>query len=152
MMDFNLVVLTGRLVADPGVKYSVAGLPIGSFGVAVNGMKPKGGGDAPVSFFNVTVFGKPAEWLIGAFHKGSKITLKGRLTQDRWDDKDTGAKRSMVKIIADQIDWPPKPKGQDVAGEESQEYPAETAQAHPAEESQGDEKYLSELDDDEISF
>ena len=146
-MDINLVVVSGRLTADPEIKYSQTGLAIGSFSVAINGMKPKNSDKAPVSFIQVTVFGQPAEWLQNAFHKGSKIVVKGRLDQQRWQDRDTGVNRSTVKIIADQIDWPPKPQGQEAAGEEPQ--------AHPEDEPQADPEFgkpMSELSDDEIPF
>jgi len=96
----NKVLITGNLTRDPEVRYSADGTPICSFSLASN----NGWGDnKTVSFFDVVVFKKQAEFVAQYVVKGSSVLVDGRLQQNRWEDKDTGAKRSKVEIIANSV-------------------------------------------------
>ena len=150
-MDTNLVVLTGRMTRPLELKYSQSGMAVGSFGLAVQGYKKDAPRDEqPVHFFDVTVFGKTAEIVAEHAGKGYRLMVLGSLSQDRWEDKNTGVQRSRVKVLARQVElWFGKKAttGQEAAGEEPQ--------AHPEEEPQADPEFgkpLSELDDDQIPF
>jgi single-strand DNA-binding protein len=100
-MNINLTILGGNLTADPEMKYTSANLAICNFSIANNRKwkdKNTGQQQEEVSFFRCAAFGRTAETISQYFRKGSAIVIEGRLKQDRWQDRDTGANRSEVKI------------------------------------------------------
>ncbi len=132
MTDINQVVLVGRVTADvTEVRYSQNGTAIANLSIACNESVKDAGGNFTdkASFFNITCFGKLAERIKG-LSKGSKITIVGRLTQDRWE-KD-GQKRDRVYIKAECIDFPKVEKTENARSPEpsttsasSEEFPDE---------------------------
>ena len=105
MASYNLCVLMGNLASDPQVKYLTNGTAVCDFSIAVNEKyKNKEGQNVEnVNFFEVTFFGKVAEVCGEYLAKGKMIQVSGKLKQDSWDDKDTGQKRSKVKVIGESM-------------------------------------------------
>jgi single-strand DNA-binding protein len=64
-----------------------------------------------VTFLDVDAWGKTAETIAQWFRKGSPILITGRLKQETWDDKQTGQKRSKVKIVLDRFEFCGETKG-----------------------------------------
>ena len=124
MTGFSKVILIGNLTRDPEVRYMPNGNPVATFGVAVN-RKSKQGGETKeeVSFFDVVVFGKSAEHCGQYLNKGHGILVDGRLQQRRWDDKETGQKRSKIEIVAQNVQFLPKGSGQAARTGDSQAEP-----------------------------
>ncbi|MBI4569574.1 MAG: single-stranded DNA-binding protein [Planctomycetes bacterium] len=105
MASFNRVILMGNFTKDPELSYTAGGLPIGKFSIAVN-ERVRDQNDAwqdRANFFDVTAFGKTAETINEHFRKGRPILIEGRLNQDRWEDRETGQKRSKVQVIVDRF-------------------------------------------------
>jgi len=103
MNDINQVVLTGRLTADPEMRYTPAGKAIASFNLA-NGRKYKNQAGEFVedtSFIGCTAFGQSAEFIGQYIRKGQAIMVQGRLKQDTWEDKQTGKKQSKTKVMVE---------------------------------------------------
>ncbi len=106
-MSINRVCITGNLTREPEMRETAGGMAILKMGVAVNDRRKNAAGeweDAP-NFFDVIMFGKRAESVSRFLNKGSKIAVEGKLRWSQWDDKDTGAKRSKVEIVADDIEF-----------------------------------------------
>ncbi|MFN9718008.1 MAG: single-stranded DNA-binding protein [Planctomycetota bacterium] len=104
MASFNKVILMGNLTRDPEVRYTTGGSAVCDISLAVsynwtdrrtNERKEE------VSFIEVTLWGRTAEIAGEYLAKGRPVLIEGRLQQDRWDDKETGQKRSKLKVIAD---------------------------------------------------
>jgi single-strand DNA-binding protein len=56
-----------------------------------------------VTFIDVTLWGRTAE-IVGEYcKKGRPLFVEGRLQLDQWDDKQTGQKRSKLKVVGDNI-------------------------------------------------
>jgi single-strand DNA-binding protein len=53
----------------------------------------------------VTAFGRTAEIVQKHLRKGSPIYVEGRLKLDQWDDRQTGAKRSKLKVVAESMQF-----------------------------------------------
>jgi single stranded DNA-binding protein len=70
------------------------------------------------SFFDVTVWGKPAEDLKSEIVKGSPVRVSGRLQQDRWQDQN-GNNKSKIFIVADSVKVYPKEQKQNNSGNTS---------------------------------
>jgi single-strand DNA-binding protein len=100
----NTVCLTGRLGGDPETRYTDSGSTVTSFRFAVNGF----GRDAAAIWIDVECWEKTAEVVMNYARKGHKLAITGRLKADEWTDKTTGQKRSKLKVVASQVDLPPK--------------------------------------------
>ena len=83
----NLVLLVGRLVADPELRYTPQGTPLSTFAVAVNrsSRKPDGGWkDDLDGFFDCELWGGAAVTFAEDFEKGSVVQLTGSLRQKKF--------------------------------------------------------------------
>ena len=141
-MSINRVCITGNLTRDPEMRETAGGMAILKMGVAVNDRRKNAAGeweDAP-NFFDVIMFGKRAESVSRFLNKGSKIAVEGKLRWSQWDDKDTGAKRSKVEIVADDIEFMSS-RGEG-GGSGSYNAPAAAPSAAPA----------PSIDDEDIPF
>jgi single-strand DNA-binding protein len=97
-----LLAFTGRLTRDPQTKYAPNGTAICEFGLAVG---RKYGGTESVCFLDCVGFGKLAE-IIGEYGtKGKLASLRGRLQMDSWEDKQTGQKRTKLKVVAEEFNF-----------------------------------------------
>lgn len=105
MPSYNRTILAGHLTRDPETRHTQSGSAITTFGLAVNeAYKAKDGSKKEeVSFIDCVSFGATAETVGKHLTKGRAVLVEGRLKQDRWDDKESGQKRSAVRVIADRI-------------------------------------------------
>lgn len=111
--NINTVVIAGRTTKDPEIKVTPSGTAVLSLSLAVNDTKKNAQGEWEdvVDFFDCKVFGKRAESLAQYIPKGSKLTINGRLHQDRWQAQDS-TNRSRVSIIVQDIELPPRSQPQ----------------------------------------
>lgn len=56
-----------------------------------------------VEWHNITAWNRLAEICQQYLHKGSKVFIEGHLKTESWEDKQTGTKKYMTKIIADNM-------------------------------------------------
>lgn len=106
MASFNKVILMGNLTRDPEVRYTTGGSAVCDISLAVSYNwtdKRTNERKEEVSFIDVTLWGRTAEIAGEYLAKGRPVLIEGRLQQDRWDDKETGQKRSKLKVIADEM-------------------------------------------------
>lgn len=102
MADLNHVTLIGRLTRDAELKYTPGGLAISSFSIAVNRRRKNGDQWVDeVSYFDINLYGKPAESLKQYLTKGKQVAVDGELRQDRWE-KD-GQNHSKIYIAANNV-------------------------------------------------
>lgn len=104
-MNYNRVIIAGRLTGDPEIRYTPKGNPVASGSIAVN-RKWKNDAGQPqeeVSFFNYAAFGRTAEVMKEYCRKGSELLFEGRLKQERWEDRNDGSNRQAVKIIVEAV-------------------------------------------------
>lgn len=101
-MDINKVVIIGRLTSDPELKQTQSGTSVASFSVANNRSYTKDGEKKDnVSFVNCVAWGKTGEIIAKYCKKGKQVAIEGRLQTDSWDDKETGKKRSAMKVVVE---------------------------------------------------
>jgi single-strand DNA-binding protein len=107
MASFNQVTLVGNLTRDPELRYTPGGTAVCDLSLAVNEKwKGKDGQmNEEVSFIDCTCWGKTAEVAAKYLSKGRSCLVSGRLKQDRWDDKTTGAKRSKIHVVVNVIQF-----------------------------------------------
>lgn len=99
-LNFNKVIIGGRLCADVELKTTDSGISVTSFNVAVN-RRGKSGDEAKADFISVTAWRNTAEFISKYFHKGSSIVIVGSLQVRNWTDKE-GNKRYATEVIAEE--------------------------------------------------
>jgi single-strand DNA-binding protein len=104
MANLNKVMLIGTITRDPEIKYTPKGTAIAAFGIAINHTYTTNGEKREdVTFVDLEAYGRVAE-VIGEYcKKGKQLFIEGRLKLDTWDDKQSGQKRSKMKVVADNI-------------------------------------------------
>lgn len=101
----NKVQLTGRLTAEPEIRYS-NGNPatcIARFRLAVD-RRFKREGDSETDFIGIVAFGKLGEHVERYYHKGMKVGVTGRIRTGSYDHKD-GYKVYTTDIIAEDLEF-----------------------------------------------
>ena len=99
----NNVTLMGRLTADPVIRYTrTSNIPVANFSVAVDRRIIKDR-DKATDFFNIVAWQGTADFVAKYFTKGQPICIEGRLQQRTWQDEATGANRSVVEVIAENV-------------------------------------------------
>ena len=94
----NLIVLHGRLTADPELKQTQSGVPLCNFSIAVD-RSYKNGEDKITDFFNCTAWRGLGEMIAKHFKKGKEIVLSGEMQSRRWQDNDGNNRISWVVSV-----------------------------------------------------
>ena len=106
MSDLNRVSLSGRLVADPELKYLPSGTAVTNLRLASNRTYTSNGERRDEALFvDVEVYGKPAEAVTQHKAKGAFLIVNGRLRQNTWERD--GQRHSRLLIVADQVSFGP---------------------------------------------
>ena len=95
---FNIVVLTGRLTADPELKTTQNNIPVTSFSIAVN-RRYRAGEENQTDFINIVAWRQTAEFICKYFNKGSLIGIEGSIQTRRYTDKN-GNNRTAFEVVA----------------------------------------------------
>ena len=108
-MNYNKVILVGRLTRDPENKVLPSGQSLTSFSMATdrfftdkNGQKQQ-----QTEFHNIVLFGKLADIAVQYMNKGSLVLIEGRLQTRSWQDQN-GVKKYRTEIIAERLQLGPK--------------------------------------------
>jgi single-strand DNA-binding protein len=102
VVNFNRVILAGNMTRDPELRFTNDGIPVCSFGIAVNRVRSR---SEEVDFFNISAWRELGETIANYKKKGDPILVEGRL-QD-------GSKRSAVDVVADRVEFLGRPGDSD---------------------------------------
>lgn len=100
---FNLVVLTGRLTADPELKTTPNGISVTSFSIAVD-RRYRSGEERQTDFINIVAWRQSAEFITKYFKKGSLIGIEGTIQTRRYQDKN-GNNRTAFEVVANNVQF-----------------------------------------------
>ena len=105
--NINRVILTGNLTRDPELRNLPSGTAVCSLRLAVNTRRKDQSGEwvDKANFFDITVWGAQGENCAQYLAKGRPVAIDGRLEYREWDDRETGAKRNAVQIVADSVQF-----------------------------------------------
>lgn len=95
----NVVILTGRLTADPELRYTQQGTPCISFNLAVE----RASKDDSADFPTIVAWRETAEFINQYMHKGSRIVVRGEVRTRTYDDN--GKNRKVTEIQADRVEF-----------------------------------------------
>ena len=104
MPSFNRVVLMGNLTRDPQVRYTTGGTAVTDVSLAINRYRTDKTTNQRIeqtTFVEVTLWGRTAEVAGEYLEKGRPVMIEGRLQQNQWEDKQTGQKRSRLKVVGE---------------------------------------------------
>jgi len=105
MASFNKVILLGNLTRDPEVRYTPKGSAVCDLGIAVNRVYTPDGGERreEVTYVDVVLWARLAEIAGEYLKKGRPVFIEGRLQMDTWDDKQTGQKRTKLRVVGESM-------------------------------------------------
>jgi single-strand DNA-binding protein len=105
MANLNRVLLIGNLTRDPEVRYTPKGTAVAEIGLAVNRIYSGEDGEKKeeTTFVEVTLWARQAEIAGQYLKKGRPVFIEGRLQLDTWDDKQTGQKRSRLRVVSESL-------------------------------------------------
>ncbi len=100
----NKIILLGRLVADPELRYTATGKAVAQFTLAVDRPFANQEGKKEADFIPVILWGKTAEAAANYSFKGQRLLVEGRLQIRSYEAKD-GSKRWATEVIGNSIEF-----------------------------------------------
>ena len=149
----NVVAIMGRLVADPELKITPAGISVCTFRIACDRNFVQQGQQRQADFIDVVAWRHNADFLCKYFAKGSMVAVQGRLQTWQYQDRN-GSNRTAVEVVADSLSFAgstkqPGGQAEDDGGEEPPSNSPETTSAY----SQGSAEDFEVIDDnDDLPF
>ena len=103
--SLNKVMLIGNLGKDPELRYTTSGTAIATFSLATNESwkDQEGNTQERTEWHNIVAWKKLAEICGEWLKKGKKIYIEGRIQTRSYDDKNTGAKKYITEIVAENM-------------------------------------------------
>jgi single-strand DNA-binding protein len=95
--DLNCWCGTGRLCADPDLKYTPSGVAVANVRLAVNRTK-----DKPAVFLTLQVWRGAAEFAAKYLAKGAQVSIQGEIEVRDWTAQD-GTKRTTTEIVVREL-------------------------------------------------
>ena len=102
----NTLTLTGRLAADPEVRFSPSGDAVASGRIADTPRhknQQTGEWEDYPNFVDCTMFGTRGEKLQPYLTKGTKVAIEGKLRYSSWERD--GQRRSKLEVIVDELEF-----------------------------------------------
>ena len=104
MPSYNKVTLIGRLVRDPELSYTSAGLAVAKFTIAVDRQfKNPQTGERKTDFFRCNAWRQKAEFVSNYVQKGRLVAVDGRIELNEYTDKD-GQKRFSTDVVCENVE------------------------------------------------
>ncbi len=99
----NRVILVGRMVADPEIRYTQSGIAVARLRIAVERPFKNANGERQTDFINAVAWRKLAELCGQYLKKGQMAAIDGSLQMNQWEQE--GQKRTTYEVIADNIQF-----------------------------------------------
>ncbi len=103
--DLNKVMLTGRLGADPEMRYTPGGNAVTNFRLATNRVTsngPDGERREETEWTTIVAWSKLAQVCAEYLHKGDRVYIEGRKQSRSFDGQD-GQRRTVTEVIASDL-------------------------------------------------
>lgn len=105
----NTVVLIGRLVRDPELRYTPSGVAVGSLTIAVDRSFTNQQGQREADFIDVVLWRRLAEICANHLGKGRLVAVEGRL-QIRSFENQEGQRRRVAEVVARDVRFLDRPR------------------------------------------
>jgi len=138
----------GNLTKDPELRYTPGGMAVANLRLAVNRKYRTKDQELKeeVCFITAVVWNKQAETCNQYLHKGSSVLVEGRLQSRSWEDN-AGAKRSVIEVRAERVQFMGAPGGASKTASSVSPVSAAVPEAL-SEESSSESTWLAESEDE----
>ena len=106
-MNYNKAIIAGHITADIEIRHTPTGKVCGNFTLATtrryngeNGEKKE-----QTLFIDCAAWGPLAEHIRKHKGKGDALLAEGFLQADQWEDKQTGQKRTKIKLVVEKVEF-----------------------------------------------
>lgn len=100
-MNYNRIILVGRLTRDPELRATSDGLSVVRFAIAVNrSVRP--GTEEQVDYFEIVAFRQLADTVANYMTKGRLVLVEGKLQTRSYTDRE-GNRRKAFEVVADTV-------------------------------------------------
>jgi single-strand DNA-binding protein len=120
----NRVILVGRMVADPELRFTPSGVAVANFRVAVNRSFANAQGEREADFIDIVAWRQSAQFAADYLHKGRLVGIEGRLQVCSYTTND-GQRRKVAEVVADSVRALDRGRDQERSDAASPESPAE---------------------------
>lgn len=118
----NKVCLVGRLTRDPELRVTPGtGTQVATFTLAVDRNYKNKQGEREADFIRIVTWRRLAELCASYLGKGRLVGITGRIQVRSWED-DTGQRRSITEVVADEVVFLDRGPGAGGGGGEFKEY------------------------------
>ena len=100
----NVVAIMGRLVADPELRTTPAGVNVCQFRIACDRNFARQGEQRQADFVDIVAWRQRADFVCKYFQKGSMIAIEGALQSRNYQDKN-GNNRTAMEVLASNISF-----------------------------------------------
>ena len=100
----NVVAIMGRLVADPELRTTPAGVNVCQFRIACDRNFARQGEQRQADFVDIVAWRAQADFVCKYFSKGSLIAINGRIQTRNYQDKN-GNNRTAIEIVANNVNF-----------------------------------------------
>ncbi len=103
--SLNKAMLIGNLGKDPELRYTTSGKAVANFSLATSDSWKDADGNAQerTEWHNIVAWQKLAEICGEWLKKGEKVYIEGRIQNRSYDDKNTGQKRYISEVVAENM-------------------------------------------------
>ncbi len=98
----NKIILIGRLVADPQLRYTQSGNAVTNFTLAVDRAFTNQSGEREADFIDIVAWRKQAEVCANHLTKGRLVAVEGSLQIRSYEDNN-GIKRKAAEVVANNV-------------------------------------------------
>ena len=100
----NVTAIMGRLVADPELRTTPAGVNVCRFRIACDRNFAKPGEQRQADFVDIVAGRQQADFVCRYFQKGSLVAINGRIQTRNYQDKN-GNNRTAFAVVAENINF-----------------------------------------------
>jgi single-strand DNA-binding protein len=134
---YSKTILIGRLGRDPETRNTQGGHKLATFSMATDRNFKRGEEwERETTWHEVETWGRLAEYVALKARKGSLVMVEGRLKLDQWEDRNTGNKRSKMKLVGESVKFLEKTESSSSSGS----YPQDSRQSGGGNYSRGDSR------------
>ena len=117
----NEIILSGRLVKDPEVRYTQTQKVVTLFSLAVSREVKNEQGNYDADFFSCVAWGKTAELMGNTLKKGARILLTGRVQIRNYESN--GERKYITEVIVNKFEYLDKKETHKAMGDMGMEVP-----------------------------
>jgi single-strand DNA-binding protein len=120
-MSFNKFICLGNLTRDVETRFTQSGKGVASFGVALNHKWKTESGEQrdDVTFIDCEAWNRTGEVIAQYHRKGDPIMLQGHIKQDNWEDRESGQKRTKLKLVVESFCFAGNARGWNGGGKDN---------------------------------